>query len=155
RFRTNHNRSPFISCLQASLGLRIPCSHPRSGTWRNSMKELPAAASRSALPSIIATSALGGLLGGSLAAAAVIGLTYILKAMLAIVSGQHPWFLILVPVLGLALSVLVLYGFGLSGENESAERSRWAAWRTFLPRASRSDLTGDMVGYAGEEERFP
>ena len=38
------------------------------------MKELPAAASRSALPSIIATSALGGLLGGSLAAAVVISL---------------------------------------------------------------------------------
>lgn len=119
------------------------------------MKEPPAAASRSALPSIIATSALGGVVGGSLAAAVVIGFTEILKGMLAIVSGQHTWVLILVPILGLALSVLVLYGFGLSGETENSKRSRWAAWRTFLPRASRSDLTGDMVGYAGEEERFP
>jgi H+/Cl- antiporter ClcA len=28
-------------------------------------------------------------------------------------------------------------------------------WRTFAPRVSRSDLTGDMVGFAGEEDRLP
>ena len=54
---------------------------------------------RSTLPSTIATSALGGVLGGSIAAALVIGFTEILKLI--------------------------------------------------------SDLTGDMVGFAGEEERFP
>lgn len=119
------------------------------------MKGLPASAARSALPSTIATSALGGVVGGLLSAALVIGFTEILKKILAVVSRQPTWVLILVPILGLALSVLVLYGFGLS-ETESLRRSRWAAaWRTFAPRASRPDLTGDMVGFAGEEERFP
>jgi chloride channel protein, CIC family len=120
------------------------------------MKELPRPAARSALPSTIAISALGGVLGGLLGAAVVIGFTEILKGMLAVVSRQQTWVLILAPLVGLALSVLVLYGFGLSSETESFERPRWAsAWRTFAPRSSRPDLTGDMVGSAGEEERFP
>src|SRR5215472_4360950 len=117
------------------------------------MKELPAWAVSSRLPSTIATSALGGVLGGSLAAALVIGFTEILKGMLAVVSRQHTWVIILVPLVGLGLSVLVLYGFGLSGETKSGGQA--SAWRTFAPRASRSDLTGDMVGSAGKEERFP
>src|SRR5215469_5670878 len=120
------------------------------------MKELPAPAVRSALPSTIATSVLGGAVGGSLAAALVIGFTEILKGILAVVSKQHTWVLILVPLVGLALSVLVLYGFGLSNETKSFERPKWAgSWRTFAPRTSRSDLTGDMVSSAGEEEVFP
>jgi chloride channel protein, CIC family len=116
------------------------------------MKELPMAAGRPALLSTIANSALGGVVGGSLAAALVIGFTEILKGMLAVVSRQHTWVLIGTPLIGLALSVLVLYGFGLSSETESFGRS---AWKTFAPRASRSDLTGDVVGSAGEEEHFP
>src|SRR5215467_13261338 len=120
------------------------------------MKELAASAVGSALRSTIARSAVGGVLGGSVAATFVIGFTEVLKIMLGVVSRQDTWVLILVPLLGLALSVLVLYGFGLSSESESVERPRWAgAWRTFAPRASRSDLTGDVVGFAGEEERFP
>jgi H+/Cl- antiporter ClcA len=120
------------------------------------MKELSAPAARSALLSTIATSALGGVLGGSLAAALVIGFTEILKLMLAVVSRQHTWVIILVPLVGLALSVLVLYGFGLSSDSESFDSPKWAGtWRTFAPRVSRSDLTGDMVGFAGEEEHFP
>src|SRR5215469_13128266 len=113
--------------------------------WRNSMKGLPVSDARSALLSAIATSALGGVLGGTSAAALVIGFTEVLKAMLAIVSRQHTWVIILVPLVGLALSVLVLYGFGLSGQSESFERPEWAgAWRTFSAGAARSDLTGDM-----------
>jgi chloride channel protein, CIC family len=121
------------------------------------MKELlTSAVLRSPLHSTIATAAVGGVIGGSLAAALVIGFTEILKGMLAVVSRQPIWVLILVPLIGLALSVLVLYRLGLSGETGRFERPRWAdAWRTFAPRASRSDLTGDMVGFAGEEENFP
>jgi H+/Cl- antiporter ClcA len=94
----------------------------------------------------------------------VIGVTQVLKGMLGIVSGQAPWALIVVPQIGLGLSVLVLYGFGLSADaktssgraDEAPPRSRWArAWRTFAPGVARSDLTGDMVAFAGEEERFP
>ena len=115
------------------------------------MKEPPPSVARSTWPSIIAVSTLGGVLGGLLGAAVVIGFTEILKGMLAVVSGQQTWVLVLAPLIGLALSVLVLYGFGLSGETEGFKRP----WRTFSPRVSRSDLTGDMVGFAGEEERFP
>ena len=117
------------------------------------MKDLPVSDAHSALFSAIATSVLGGVLGGSLAAALVIGFTEILKGMLAVVSRQHTWVIILVPLVGLGLSVLVLYGFGLSGETKSGGQA--SAWRTFAPRTSRSDLTGDMVGSAGEEEKFP
>src|SRR5262245_37830488 len=112
------------------------------------MKELPTSVVRSAWPSTIATAALGGAIGGTLAAALVIGFTEILKAMLAVVSRQHTWILILVPLVGLTLTVLALYKFGLSSDTEPSERRRWAAaWRMFAPRSSRSDLTGDMVGF--------
>ena len=117
------------------------------------MKNVPASDTHSALHSTIATSALGGVLGGSLAAALVIGFTEILKGILAVVSRQHTWVIIVAPLIGLGLSVLVLYGFGLSGETKSAGQA--SAWRTFAPRTSHSDLTGDMVGFAGEEDHFP
>jgi H+/Cl- antiporter ClcA len=105
-------------------------------------------------PSTLATSALGGLLGALLSAALVIGFTEVLKLMLALVSSGPPWALIVVPQLGLGLSVLVLYGFGRS---EGAwKRASWARrWRTFPPGIARSDLTREMVAFAGEEERFP
>jgi chloride channel protein, CIC family len=119
------------------------------------VKELPTRAARLALLSTIATSALGGVVGGLLAAAIVVGFTEILKGLLAIASRQQTWVLIVAPLIGLALSVLVLYGFGLSSDTEGFERKWASAWRTFAPRVSRPDLTGDMVGYAGEEERFP
>ena len=120
------------------------------------MKEPSTSAAGSAYLSTIATSAVGGVLGGSLAAVLVIGFTEVLKIMLAVVSRQDTWVLILVPLLGLAISVLVLYGFGLTSEPQTLPRPLWASvWRTFPHRSPRSDLTGDMVGFAGEEERFP
>jgi len=111
---------------------------------------------RPSLTATVAGSALGGVLGGSAAAVLVIAVTEMIKAMLTVVARQDTWALILVPLLGLGLSVLVLYGFGLSSETQTPERPRWAAaWRTFPPGAARSDLTGDIVEFAGEEERFP
>lgn len=119
--------------------------------------------------STIASSALGALLGGSLAAAVVVGFTQVLKVMLAVVSRQAAWALVVLPLLGLGLSVLVLYGFGL-GEDASADPSKappvrkgaplarkpWARkWRTFPSGIARSDLTREMVDFAGEEDRFP
>ena len=106
--------------------------------------------------STVGTSALGGVLGGSAAALLVVGVTEMIKAMLTLVSRQDAWVLILVPLLGLGFSVLVLHGFGLSSKTHTSGRPRWAAaWRTFPPGAVRSDLTGDIVEFAGEEERFP
>jgi H+/Cl- antiporter ClcA len=120
------------------------------------MSERQASAAVSSFTSTVATSALGGVLGGSAAAVLVVAVTEMIKAMLAIVSRQDTWVLIVVPLLGLALSVLVLYGFGLSSDTPKSARPRWAAaWRTFPPGAVRSDLTGDMVEFAGKEEHFP
>ena len=109
----------------------------------------------SALPSTIAVSILGAAVGGTIAALLVVGFIELLKALLTLVSRQNSWIVILAPLIGLALSVLVLYGFGLSQE-QSSQRPKWAAkWRTFPPDAARSHLTDDMVSSAGVEERFP
>jgi H+/Cl- antiporter ClcA len=112
--------------------------------------------------STIATSALGGLLGALLGAALVIGFTEVLKVILAVVSSGAVWVLIVVPQLGLAISVLMLYGLGLDAPNVPPEmrplreRAPWARrWRTFPPGIARSDLTREMVAFAGEEDRFP
>lgn len=110
---------------------------------------------RSSLASTIAISTLGATVGGTIAALLVVGFIEVLKATLAVVSRQNNWVLILAPLIGLALSVLVLYGIGLS-EAQSSQRTRWAArWRTFPGDAARSHLTDDMVASAGVEERFP
>jgi CIC family chloride channel protein len=123
------------------------------------MRDQASPAADSQLPRV-ATAALGGLLGALAGATLVIGFTEVLKVMLAFVSSQATWVLIVVPLLGLALSVLVLYGLGLSGalapHAPPSRASRWAsAWRTFPPGAARSDLTGDMVTFAGKEDSFP
>src|SRR5215472_530436 len=117
------------------------------------MRDLTASAG--SLPSTIAISMLGAVVGGSTAGLLVVGFTEVLKAMLAVVSRQNNWAVILIPLIGLALSVMVLYGLGLS-EGQSSERPRWAAkWRTFPADAARSHLTDDVVSSAGVEERFP
>lgn len=119
------------------------------------MRDVTTSAVSSPLPSTIAVSTLGGVLGGAIAALLVVGFTELLKAILAVVSRQNIWVLILVPLLGLALSVLVLYRLGLN-EEQSAQRQRWAAeWRSFPPDTARSHLTDDMVSSAGVEEGFP
>src|SRR5215470_1741523 len=118
------------------------------------MRDVTASAGAT-LPSTIAVSTLGAILGGLTAALLVLGFMQVLKAVLTVVSRQNNWALILVPLIGLALSVLVLYGLGLS-EGQSSRGPRWAAkWRTFQPDAARSHLTDDMVSSAGVEERFP
>jgi H+/Cl- antiporter ClcA len=123
----------------------------------------------SSRPSRALTSAFGGLVGGLAGAALIIVFTQMLKDILAVISGQAPWVLIVAPQIGLGLSVLVLYGVGLKGTGTGAPaetpeerpgamsraRARFDRWRTFAPGVARSDLTGDMVAFAGEEERFP
>jgi H+/Cl- antiporter ClcA len=103
----------------------------------------------------VVISALGGLLGGLTGACVVVAITVVLKATVAVVSRQPAWALVAVPLCGLALTVLVLYGLG-RGETALPGRTRWAyAWRTFPRGVVRADLTDDMVDFAGEEERFP
>ena len=124
---------------------------------KNFTNEVPSPSPDSLL-SKVALAAFAGLLGGFIGAVIVVGITVTLKAMLAVVSRQAPWILVVVPLIGLFLSVLVLYGLGVSQQEEGQgpSRPRWAyKWRAFVPGVARSDLTGDMVAFAGEEERFP
>jgi H+/Cl- antiporter ClcA len=119
------------------------------------MKDVTASSAGSSLPSTVAVSTLGAVFGGSIAALVVVAFTETLKATLAVVSRQNVWVIILVPLIGLTLSVLVLYRFGLSSDQQGSRPPKWARWRTFPPGAARSHLTDDMVSCAGVEERFP
>ena len=119
------------------------------------MRDSTAHTAASSLPSIIAVSALGALFGGSIAALLVVGFTEMLKALLAVVSRQNTWLLILLPLVGIALSVLVLYRLGLSEEQCLQQPRRASKWRAFPPDSARSHLSDDVVSSAGHEERFP
>jgi H+/Cl- antiporter ClcA len=100
---------------------------------------------------------LGGLVGGFV----VVGITLVLKAGIEFVGNQTTWILIVVPLLGLAITGLVLHGIGRGDSGERAAREatpptrRADSWRTFPPGAVRADITGDIIDTAGEEERFP
>jgi H+/Cl- antiporter ClcA len=110
------------------------------------------------------TAGLGGLLGGLSGGFFVVGVTLALKAAMDAVSGQDTLLVVVVPVLGVALAVLVLQGYGKSDDARSRATEatprldgprRAQAWRTFAPGAVRADITGDVVASAGEEERLP
>jgi chloride channel protein, CIC family len=112
----------------------------------------------------IATYAIGGLVGGLAGGAFVVVVTLALKAMMDFVSSQVTWVLIVVPLIGLALTVVVLQVFGQSEAAEAQgpevtpprDSARWARiLRTFPRGAIQADITGDVVDTAGEEERFP
>jgi H+/Cl- antiporter ClcA len=114
--------------------------------------------------STVATYALGGLLGGLAGGAFVVVVTLALKAGMDFVSNQVTWVLIVVPLIGLALTVLVLQvygkseaaepdGSGVTPSRDRAQRARQL--RTFPRGAVQADITGDVVDSAGQEERFP
>src|SRR5262249_41096462 len=112
--------------------------------------------------SSITTYAIGGLVGGLAGGAFVVVVTLALKAMMDFVSSQVTWVLIVVPLFGLALTVLVLQVYGqveapqTHGPGMTPPRPRRAhIWRTFPRGAIQADITGDVVDSAGEEERFP
>jgi chloride channel protein, CIC family len=100
----------------------------------------------------VVTAGVGGLLGGLVGGLFVVGVTVLLKEMLAVVSAQRAWLLVVLPLAGVALAVLVLQGFGRP--QRKAPR-RWHAWRTFPPDSPAADITHDVMETAGEEERFP
>jgi H+/Cl- antiporter ClcA len=94
----------------------------------------------------IATALFGGLLGGLVGGAVVLGITVVLKAMFSFVAGESLVEVIVIPLLGLALTTLFLEVIGRSGGI--------AGWRTFPTGTVRADITGEVVDSAGEEERF-
>ena len=132
-------------------------SAARSGEVGDSLPELHSAGSA------IATSTLGGLLGGLAGAATAVLVTELIKSILAVVSGQNTWALIVVPLVGLTIAVLILqrYGHGKALQTLAVEPVRpltrgpfGLKWRD--PRdVIRADLTADVLATAGEEERFP
>jgi H+/Cl- antiporter ClcA len=93
----------------------------------------------------------------------VVVVTLVLKAALNFVSNQVTWLLLTLPLVGLALTVLVLQVFCRREDDPKAlamararrARSPWNAWTTFPRGAIQADITGDVVASAGEEEHFP
>ena len=79
------------------------------------------------------------------------------------VSSQVTWVLIVVPLLGLALTVLVLQVFCRSEDTQPvtasaavrAQSTRSAPLENLSRGTVQADITGDVVATAGEEERFP
>ena len=59
----------------------------------------------------LATALVGGLVGGLAGASTAVLVTELIKGILAVVSSQGIWGLILLPLVGLALAVLVLQSY--------------------------------------------
>ena len=115
------------------------------------------------IPAVFAH-ALGGLVGGLAGATTAVVVTEVIKALLAVVSRQATWVIVVVPLVGLGLSVLVLRGYhrGEALQTLAPEpagvppRGRWlSVWRPSRRDVIRADLTADVLATAGEEERFP
>jgi chloride channel protein, CIC family len=117
------------------MASRSPDSEPELGAW-----------------SRIAVAVAGALMGGVFGGFVVVGVTLVLKAGIDFASRQGLLFAIVVPVLGLVVTELVLQELGKS---EETARGRVKAWRLFPTGAVRADISSDVVGCAGEEERFP
>jgi H+/Cl- antiporter ClcA len=100
----------------------------------------------------LAITALGAIVGGSVGGLFVVGVTLVLKAGIDFAGRQHAGFVLTIPVLGLAVATLVLYGIGTTPAEAGAKSH---PWRTFSPTAIRSDISSDVIDCAGEEERFP
>jgi CIC family chloride channel protein len=104
-----------------------------------------------------AAGAVGGLIGST----AAVLLTELIKASLAAASQRSPAWLLGLPLLGLAVSVLVLFGLGRGHAAQTiAARLEGAtpglrSWYSFPHDIARADLSGDVVNTAGAEERFP
>src|SRR6187551_1049516 len=99
----------------------------------------------------------GGLLGGLVGGLIVVAVTLVLKAGIDFAARQDVWYVVLVPLLGLAVAVLVLHGIGRRAAAAPAVDGPRPpqAWRTFHPDAAHADISSDVVDTAGQEERFP
>lgn len=121
----------------------------------------------------IGTWAAAGLLGGLIGSLAAVAVTELIKLSLAATSGLGPAALRLLPLLGVGLAVLILFGLG-RGQSVQTIAPRQtprdpprdtprpgvtpgslAAWYSFPHDIARADLTGDVVNASGVEERFP
>jgi H+/Cl- antiporter ClcA len=110
----------------------------------------------------IAIYGLGGLVGGLAGGAFVVVVTLALKSLIEFVSSQVTWVLIVVPVIGLALTVLVLHVLGRREREQAYQHGVTSetvqpstSWRIFPRTVIQADITGDVIDSAGQEERFP
>jgi hypothetical protein len=83
----------------------------------------------------VARYTLGSLFGAALGGVFVIGVTSIIKAMLAVVSRQETWVLIALPVAAVAAATAVLHGIG---RGEAAQRLTPTPPMRRVPRRRRS-----------------
>jgi H+/Cl- antiporter ClcA len=100
----------------------------------------------------IGAAVLGALLGGVIGGFLVVAVTLVLKAGMDFGAGQNLWYVVLVPLLGLAVATVVLHGYGRGAAGEHPPPN---PWRTFHPDVARADISSDVVDSAGQEERFP
>ncbi|HMK12789.1 MAG TPA: chloride channel protein [Acidimicrobiales bacterium] len=107
--------------------------------------------------------AVGGLVGGIAGGAFAVAVTQLIKELLAVVTRQDDWLLLVLPLVGVALATVVLHLIGhgdavqhieAQDVDEPAPR-RFRLWRTFPADLARADLTADVVRSAGREEAFP
>lgn len=104
--------------------------------------------------------AIGGVLGGLLGALFAAGTTQVIKSILAVITRQDRWVLIVMPLIGVIIAVLLLQFVGSGAgvqrlTRDKRPRRNPGPWRSFPNDVARADLTADVVACAGEEERFP
>ena len=113
---------------------------------------------------LVATYAVGGVVGGLVGATTAVLVTQVIKALLAVVTRQETWVTIVIPPVGLGLSVLILNGYRpgaallrlTPATAPSASRGPGLFGRRPTGRdVIRADLTSDVLATAGSEERFP
>lgn len=112
----------------------------------------------------VGTWTVGGLVGGLIGSLAAVMLTEAIKQTLSVISGLDTIWLLLIPLFGVALAVLILFGLGKGqpvqtvAPREANAPGRWGSllsWYSFPHDIARADLTGDVVNASGVEERFP
>jgi H+/Cl- antiporter ClcA len=109
--------------------------------------------------------AVGGAVGGLAGAAAAVIVTLIIKESLGALATQNSWVLMVMPLVGLVLSVVILQSYrggqalqtlALNVEPAVPQGRRGLLhWRPSSRDVIRADLTADVVATAGAEERFP
>jgi chloride channel protein, CIC family len=113
---------------------------------------------------VVLTGSIGGTIGALAGAGSAVLVTELIKRILAVVSRQDTWMLVVVPVVGTAIAVFILHGYGCGEAAQTiapkpAGRTyalrRAMRWNTFPRDVARADLTADVVDSAGREERFP
>jgi len=115
------------------------------------------------LVSRVSTWTVGGLFGGLVGSLTAVTLTQAIKQILDFVSGLGPVWLLLLPLLGVTLAVLLLFGLGkgtsvqtlVPRQDASLDQQSKQTWYSFPHDVARADLTGDVVNTAGAEEKFP